>query len=109
MKKAIPLCIGICSLQFVFTALCCAQSKPIQDKLLPPPPNITIDGDLKDWGDSLRYYNQDKQLNYSLANNQDNLYMAIRMNDRSEQIRILRAGLTLKLSIRGVKRKKALP
>ena len=81
-----------------------AQDKAVANKLQPPPPDLVIDGDLKDWGDSLRYYNQDKQLNYALANDQDNLYMAIRINDRSEQIRVLRAGLTLGIDTRGKKK-----
>lgn len=104
MKKAFPPAIGVCLLQLALATVCCAQSMPVQNKLHPPPPNIIIDGDLKDWGDSLRYYNQDKQLNYSLANDQDNLYFAIRVNDRSEQIRILRAGLTLSIDTRGKKK-----
>jgi hypothetical protein len=81
-----------------------AQNKSAINKLQLPPTNIVVDGDLKDWGDSLRYYNQDKQLNYTLANDQENLYMAIRVNDRSEQIRILRAGLTLSIDTRGKKK-----
>ncbi len=94
--------VGTC--QLVLVGLCNAQSKPVQNILQPPPPGIVIDGDVKEWGDSLRYYNPERQLNYSLANDKDNLYMAIRINDRSEQIRILRAGLTLSIDTRGKKK-----
>jgi hypothetical protein len=104
MKKAFPIWLGTGLLQLAFATICHAQNKPILNKLQPPPTNIVIDGDIKEWGDSLRYYNQDKQLNYSLANDQENLYMAIRINDRSEQIRILRAGLTLSIDTRGKKK-----
>jgi uncharacterized membrane protein YgcG len=104
MKKTFILRLGIGVLQLAIAGSCYAQNKPAQDKLQAPPPNIAIDGDIKEWGDSLRYYNQEKQLNYSLANDQDNLYMAIRVNDRSEQIRILRAGLTLSIDTRGKKK-----
>src|SRR6201996_1989295 len=96
------LCIG--TLQFFISTTTFAQDKASTSKLQPPPSNITIDGDLKEWGDSLRYYNQEKQLNYALANDQENLYMAIRINDRSEQIRVLRAGLTLSIDTRGKKK-----
>ena len=95
---------GICTLQLAMVSLCIAQDKSAQNKLQPPPSNIVIDGDAKEWGDSLRYYNKEKQLNYSLANDQDNLYMAIRINDRSEQIRVLKAGLTLSIDTRGKKK-----
>lgn len=96
------LCAGY--LQLFVPATVFAQDKAAANHLLPPPSNIIIDGNLKDWGDSLRYYNQDKQLNYALANDQDNLYIAIRINDRSEQIRVLRAGLTLSIDTRGKKK-----
>jgi len=104
MKKPLSYCVSICTIQLVLNTVCYAQNKPAQNQLQPPPSNITIDGDVKEWGDSLRYYNKEKQLNYSLANDQDNLYMAIRVNDRSEQIRILRAGLTLSIDTRGKKK-----
>ncbi|MDB5025687.1 MAG: hypothetical protein JWP78_3442 [Mucilaginibacter sp.] len=104
MNKLFTRCIGICTTQLAIASLCYAQSKTVSNKLQAPPSNITIDGDLKEWGDSLRYYNKDKQLNYSLANDQDNLYMAIRINDRSEQIRVLKAGLTLSVDTRGKKK-----
>jgi hypothetical protein len=96
------LCIG--SLQLFLPTATFAQDKAVTNKLQPPPTNIVIDGNLKEWGDSLRYYNQDKQLNYALANDQDNLYMAIRISDRSEQVRVLRAGLTLGIDTRGKKK-----
>jgi len=99
MKKPLSYCVSICTIQLVLNTVCYAQNQ-----LQPPPPSITIDGDIKEWGDSLRYYNKEKQLNYGLANDQDNLYMAIRVNDRSEQIRILRAGLTLSIDTRGKKK-----
>jgi hypothetical protein len=104
MNRFSPRWFGICILQFAVISLCHAQNKNVQNKLQPPPSNITVDGDLKDWGDTLRYYNQDKQLYYNLANDQDNIYMAIRINDRSQQIRVLRAGLTLSIDTRGKKK-----
>jgi len=89
----------VCILQFATLNL--FAQKPAQNTLQQPPANITVDGDLKDWGDSLRYYNEDKKLYYSLANTKDTLYMAIRINDRSEQTRILYAGLTLSIDPKG--------
>lgn len=69
-----------------------------------PPPNITVDGSIKEWGDSLRYYNAEKRINYAIANSKDTLYMAIRVNDRSEQIRILKAGTTFSINTKGKKK-----
>jgi uncharacterized membrane protein YgcG len=69
--------------------------------LQPPPSNIAIDGNIKEWGDSLRYYNTEKKINFAVANTKDTLYMAIRVNDRSEQTRILKAGLTFSIDPKG--------
>jgi uncharacterized membrane protein YgcG len=83
--------------------LCSAQTKQAPT-LQPPPANIRIDGDIKEWGDSLRYYNAEKMINFSVANNKDTLYLAIRVNDRSEQARILRAGITFSIDPKGKKK-----
>jgi hypothetical protein len=83
-----------------------AQNKPAGNTLKPPPAGIIVDGDLKDWGDSLRYLNADNHIDYSLANDKDNLYMAIRINDYSEQIMILNAGLTLSIDTHGGKKER---
>lgn len=83
------------------------NSAVAQDKtatLLPPPAKISIDGDIKDWGDSLRYYNAEKHLNYAIANTKDSLYFAIRFTDRVDQVRVLHAGLTLSIDPKGKKK-----
>ncbi len=92
------------AIQALALSLCSAQTKPAQNTLQAPPASVTIDGDLNEWGDSLRYYNEDQKLYYTLANDKDNLYMAIRINDRSEQRRILGAGLTLSIDTKGKKK-----
>ncbi|MBS1526909.1 MAG: hypothetical protein JST19_14740 [Bacteroidetes bacterium] len=94
--------LGFAFMVQVITIAAQAQNKTAQ--LQPPPQNITIDGDLKEWGDSLRYYNADNKINFSLANDKDNLYMAVRINDYTEQARIINAGLTFSIDTRGKKK-----
>lgn len=84
--------------------LASAQTKNPKEMLAPPPANVKIDGSLDDWADSLRYYNEEKKLNYTLANDKDNLYMTIRVNDRTEQIRIMQAGITFGINTKGSKK-----
>lgn len=103
MKKNLSFGCAI-GLQFVFALAVSAQSKNNNTTLQAPPSAVKIDGKLGEWGDSLRYYNEEKKLNYTLANDKDNLYMAIRINDRSEQTRILGAGLTLSINTKGKKK-----
>jgi YD repeat-containing protein len=101
MKISFPCLFVATAMQFGATAMCHAQTI---GKLLPPPAHIVIDGDTKEWGDSLRYYNTETHINYALANTKDTLYMAVRVNDRSEQARILKAGFTFSIDTRGKKK-----
>jgi hypothetical protein len=81
------------------------DAQPNQNqKLLPPPANLVIDGSLTDWGDSLRYHNDEKNIKYTLANDKENLYAAIRISERLEQARVLNAGITLSIDTRGKKK-----
>lgn len=104
MNRTFARLIPICAIQLAALNFCAAQNKSAQSTLQPPPADVVIDGDLKEWGDSLRYYNEDQKLYYTLANDKENLYMAIRINDRSEQMRILGAGITLSIDTRGKKK-----
>lgn len=101
-----PLVCNLTLLAILFSTfnLCRAQDRSAQNTLKLPPAGITIDGDLKDWGDSLRYLNTDKHITYSLANDKENLYMAIRINDYGEQVMVLNAGLSLGIDTKGRKK-----
>lgn len=94
----------------LFTAIALSTIAPrtfaqkTSETLKVPPANVKIDGNLRDWGDSLRYHNEEKKLDYSLANDQDNLYMAIRLSDHTEQMRVLAAGLTVSINTKGKKK-----
>ncbi len=80
-----------------------SQSKNLKT-LKPPPQNITVDGNLKDWGDSLSYYNEAKRLHYGLASDKENLYFAIRIQDRAQQGQAMRNGITLAFNPEGKKK-----
>lgn len=80
-----------------------AQTKQ-SGKLLAPPLNIVVDGNLADWGDSLLYHNDEKNLSYTLSNDKENLYAVIRISDRLEQARVLNAGITLSIDPKGKKK-----
>ncbi len=100
MKRSILLLPAI---TLALSATVNAQSKQNQS-LLPPPANLVIDGNLTDWGDSLRYHNDEKNIKYTLANDKENLYAAIRISDRLEQARVLNAGITISIDTHGKKK-----
>ncbi|HEY4326601.1 MAG TPA: hypothetical protein VGN20_21630 [Mucilaginibacter sp.] len=103
----IPLSYLICAFagQLLLINISNAQTnKSGTNTLQAPPTNIAIDGDVKKWGDSLRYYNTEKHINYSIANDQDNVYMAIRITDRLDQRKIIKSGITFSVDPKGKKK-----
>ena len=81
---------------------CRAQESTLALKA--PATAVTIDGDNKEWGDSLAYYNAESKLNYTIANDKQNLYLVIRTNDVSKQNYILSSGVTFGIDTKGRKK-----
>jgi len=101
MKAFVPYLAFSAIIQLSAVRLSKAQTP---QSLTSPPQHISVDGSAKEWGDSLRYYNAEKHINYSFANTKDTLYMAVRAIDRSEQVRILKAGITFSINTKGKKK-----
>jgi uncharacterized membrane protein YgcG len=85
------------------TGISKAQSGP-QLTLKAPPAKIVIDGEIKEWGDSLIYYSPEERLNYMIANSKDTLYLAVKIYDNTEIARVLNAGLTFSIDPHGKKK-----
>jgi hypothetical protein len=68
------------------------------------PANITIDGNLNDWNDSLQYYNAETNIRYTFSNDKEYLYFAARIDDPHEIDRVLKAGITLNIDPKGKKK-----
>ena len=60
---------------------------------------VYIDGSLNDWNDSLTLYNEATKLYYSLANDENNLYLAIRNTSKESLAKILAAGISFSANI----------
>ncbi|WP_179414383.1 hypothetical protein HDF19_01525 [Mucilaginibacter sp. E4BP6] len=104
MKKSSVVFITGLALQFIITAACKAQAPMPQYHLKAAPVNIVIDGSVKEWGDSLSYYSPEERLNYAITNSKDTLYLAVKIYDRSEIMRVLNAGLTFIIDPKGKKK-----
>ena len=96
------IAIVIVSLTCLLTPLLTKAQNPPNVKV--PVKQITIDGDIKDWGDSLHCYNAENNVRYGFAADKDNLFFAVKIEDRTEAIRILKAGLTLGFDPKGKKK-----
>ncbi len=69
-----------------------------------PAAAVTIDGDSKEWGDSLAYYNAENKINYAIANDKNNLYLVVRTNNPTLQNNILSSGITFSIDPKGRKK-----
>lgn len=70
-----------------------------------PSTAVTIDGNNTEWGDSLAYYNAESKLNYTIANDKDNLYLVLKTNDLAKQNYILSSGVTFGIDSKGRSKK----
>lgn len=59
---------------------------------------LSVDGNLKDWGDSLKYFNESTQFSFDIRNNNDFLYVAIISKNKQNLNRILARGITFSVN-----------
>lgn len=100
MKKIYSYFFAALIVQLLGVSICFAQTI----NLKPAPANVNIDGKLTEWGDSLSYYNNETQINYTLANDKDNMYLVLKTIDPTQQFRILSTGVTLSIDPKGHKK-----
>jgi len=65
---------------------------------------IKIDGDLSEWGDSLRYYFEKQDLRYEIANDGAHLYVAMQVKDGAWQMQALHQGFNFTINKEGKKK-----
>ncbi|WP_262245308.1 hypothetical protein [Parapedobacter soli] len=65
---------------------------------------IVVDGQLDDWGDSLQYEHATQQFRYHIKNDAENVYVAMRVQDKDRQMQIFAQGLAFMVNIQGKKR-----
>ena len=65
---------------------------------------IDIDGQLKDWNDSLQYFNEDTQFAFNILNDDKTLYLAIKSKNKQNLNRILARGISFSVNNAGKKK-----
>ena len=65
---------------------------------------IDIDGQLKDWNDSLRYFNEDTQFAFNILNDDKTLYLAIKSKNKQNLNRIFARGISFSVNTEGKKK-----
>lgn len=68
------------------------------------PANINIDGQATEWPKPLQFYNNTTKLFYTIANDQENLYVIVSVPDPQSQTKIMRSGITIAMNTTGKKK-----
>lgn len=94
----------ICWVPFVLAALVVnAQKLPAKQEIsLRAPKNVKADGKLTEWG-ALQAHNTSTGLNYTLANNNEALFVVIQATDPSDIKKILIGNITFTINTGGAK------
>jgi ribosomal protein S5 len=100
MKSIYAYAICAFTVQAFLAGICNAQTI----ELKPAPAGITIDGSTKEWGDELSYTDAKTKISYTLTNDKDNIYLAVKTKDPVQQSNILGAGLTFGIDTKGRKK-----
>jgi len=81
-----------------------AQKLPnIQGNSLRAPKDVKIDGKATEWADKFQAYNHATDIFYTMANDDDNLYLVVQATDPSIISRIVSKGITFSIQHRSTK------
>jgi hypothetical protein len=64
---------------------------------------VSVDGQLTEWPNPLRFYDQETGISYSISNDHNNLYFCCSISNEFLQTKILRAGLDFSIDTLGKK------
>jgi len=94
-------------LSCLFAMAAQAQKLPsIQQNSVYAPANIKVDGKATEWDNKFQAYNNHVEFFYTLANNDDNLYLTVQATQKEIIRRIMTGGITLTINKSGKKNDK---
>ncbi|HTH82576.1 MAG TPA: hypothetical protein VL490_06555 [Mucilaginibacter sp.] len=91
--------VCIITAQAFIANFCKAQTTDLK----PAPSNVSVDGNIKEWGD-LAYTNDKAKISYTISNDKNNLYLVVKTKDHEKQSDILGSGITFSIDTKGRKR-----
>lgn len=84
-----------------------AQKLPdVQQHSVVAPLNVKADGKNLEWNDTFQAFNKRTNLHYTLANDEENLYLAIKCSDANTSNKIMAGGIDFLINTEGKKREK---
>lgn len=90
----------------VFNSAMAQKTNNIQTGSINAPAGIKIDGKLTEWGSTLQAYNKSTKLWYTLTNDDQDIYLAIRSTDKANINKILGGGISFTINTSGKKKDK---
>lgn len=99
LKCGMPALLLMC-----FAAARAQKLSSTQEKSMRAPDAIKIDAKLNEWGDTFQAFNKTVNLYYTMANDDKNLYLAIKASDNQNIAKILAGGITLTINTAGKKK-----
>jgi hypothetical protein len=90
----------------VYNNLFAQKIQSVQEGNLWAPSPVKIDGKLTEWGTGLQAYNKTVKLWYTIANDDKNIYLAIKSTDMDNNNKILAGGISFILNTAGKKKEK---
>src|ERR1700761_5505119 len=90
----------------IFNTAIAQKVSNIQQGSVAAPAGLKIDGKLTEWGPELQAYNKSTKLWYTLANDDQDIYLAIKSTDAANINKILAGGITLTINTAGKKKDK---
>ncbi len=83
----------------IFASSLSAQKLPqLQKASLRAPANVKVDGKATEWGNQFEAFNPTSRVFYTLANDKDNLYLIVRMEDKHANQKAIIGGITLTIN-----------
>jgi len=107
VKQMTPYCkhiVFFVSVMLSFLVGSAQKRKSISPDVMSFKTNIQIDGNLSEWGDSLRYFFDKQDLQYEIAQDNGHIYIAMRVKDGSWQMQALHQGFNFVINAEGKKK-----
>lgn len=101
MKELIRTTLTVALLIGTLSAF--GQRKMVNDQLLWAT-ELYVDGDLSDWGGELKHQNKAQELNYEIRNDEQHLFIAVRIEDEQRQVEAITWGINFMLNDEGKRR-----
>src|SRR5476651_641710 len=98
MKKITAFKIGLNALLVAGLSLSASAQKNIQESSVRAPEGIKVDGKLTEWKDNFQATNKVTLLTYTLSNDDNNLYLAIKSTDQTNSTKITAGGISFTIN-----------